>query len=117
MQAERDAIEIPQESKVEEYLALTQQLARLQAERAAFIHAPKYALPFLQPGRLVQVGPGPISEDSSGSSGPGQWALLVNFKKVGRNQGDEPSSNKSETYVLDVLANCTDESVSQGNKR
>lgn len=101
---------------MEEYLALTQQLAKLQAERAVFIHAPKYALPFLQPGRLVQVGPGPISEDSGGNNGPGQWALVVNFKKVGKTQ-DEDSSNKSGTYVLDVLANCTDESVSQGNKR
>lgn len=117
MQAERDAIEIPQEAKVEEYLALTQQLTKLTAERAAFINAPKYALPFLQPGRLVQVAPAPEGSGEEGSP-PAQWALVVNFKRAGKNQDDgSAGANKSGTYVVDVLANCTEESSSQGSRR
>ena len=44
---------LPFYTQVEEFLALLEQLAQLQAELRGNINAPQYALPFLQPGRLV----------------------------------------------------------------
>lgn len=71
-QAERDAIEIEDEGRVEEYLALTQQLARLRREMRRVVCAPKHALPFLQPGRLVRVLP-PAEPAAQQAEQKGGW--------------------------------------------
>ncbi|GAB4818279.1 hypothetical protein N2152v2_005325 [Parachlorella kessleri] len=57
LEAERDGISIDEEERVGEYLALTQQLAKVRREMRRIVCAPKHALPFLQPGRLVRVLP------------------------------------------------------------
>lgn len=51
------SIEIPHQESVVTYFKIRQQLAKLAKEIQEFIHRPKYCLPFLQPGRLVKVGP------------------------------------------------------------
>jgi len=61
-----------------------------------YIHQPKYLLPFLQPGRLVQVKDG---ENDFG------WGTIINFqKKANQNKNsisDEP------LYVVEVLLYCS----------
>jgi ATP-dependent RNA helicase DOB1 len=119
---------------VEELLALTEQLARLRAELAAAVHAPKYALPFLQPGRLVRISAVADGSGSSSGSAPGVWGAVVNFERVGKQQQqdgkgqpalaaaaaveeDGKKGGKAASYLVDVLVNCTPESVGQPSKR
>ena len=52
---ERDAIEIPREDAVMSYYKIRQNLDKQGQEMLKFVHQPKYCLPYLQPGRLVQV--------------------------------------------------------------
>ena len=66
------AIDIPNEEIVVNYFKIRQQLAKLSKEIQEFVHKPKYCLPFLQPGRLVQVK----NEDSDFG-----WGVVVNFSK------------------------------------
>lgn len=46
---------VEDESGVEEVAALSEQLVALAAEQRALAQQPQYALPFLNPGRLVKV--------------------------------------------------------------
>lgn len=73
VQAERDGIVIEAEGKVEEYRHLLKSLLKYQAEMRAIANSPKYALPFLQPGRLVRVlcneGDTPGETSTSGRQG------------------------------------------------
>ena len=55
LEFKRDMIEIPNEESVMGYYKIRQQLKKLGQEMLHFVHQPKYLLPFLQPGRLVQV--------------------------------------------------------------
>ncbi len=55
MQAERDAIEIEDEEQVSEYAELQQQEAESRSLVRSMVMQPRYALPFLQPGRLARV--------------------------------------------------------------
>ena len=55
MQAERDAIQIEDEEQVSEYAELQQQEAESRSLIRGMVMQPRYALPFLQPGRLARV--------------------------------------------------------------
>ena len=55
MQAERDSIQIEEESAVGEYAELQQQAAESRSLIRSMVMQPRYALPFLQPGRLARV--------------------------------------------------------------
>jgi ATP-dependent RNA helicase DOB1 len=52
---ERDALEVAGEADVELYHALNVQLDRVRQEMREAVNHPKYAVQFLQPGRLVRV--------------------------------------------------------------
>ena len=54
-QAERDAVEIEDESAVAEYAALAAARADAAAAARAVLTLPEHILPFLQPGRLVRL--------------------------------------------------------------
>ena len=54
-QEERDAVVIEGEEDVAQYAALLEQQAQAQADMRAILTRPRFALPFLQPGRLVSV--------------------------------------------------------------
>jgi ATP-dependent RNA helicase DOB1 len=95
---ERDAVDIEEELRVAEYLTLAQQAAGQRASLRAATFAPKHALPFLQPGRLVQLlarkadagatyyndgsaaGSGGIAEDVEEST---VWGAILNFERIG----------------------------------
>ncbi|EFN51100.1 hypothetical protein CHLNCDRAFT_141429 [Chlorella variabilis] len=108
LEAERDGLVIEQEESVKEYLALSQQLAKLRAETRAIVAAPQHCLPFLQPGRLVRVlppeqPPAAVSQprqeapgsaapatakgaNGSGGSGEGVVGVVVNFELAWKQQ-------------------------------
>lgn len=55
LEGQYNKIAIPNEENVVIYYKIRQQLAKLGKEIEEYVHKPKYCLPFLQPGRLVQV--------------------------------------------------------------
>ena len=80
-------MDIEEEPRVAEYLALAQQAAGQRASLRAATFAPKHALPFLQPGRLVRLL---ASEAGGGSDGSAEvveeatvWGAILNFERIG----------------------------------
>ena len=97
-EAERDAVEIEEEPRVAEYLALARQATAQRAALRSATFAPKHALPFLQPGRLVRLlapppaaGAAPAAVGNAGDISaaeglleePTVWGAIVNFERVG----------------------------------
>ena len=97
-------MDIEDEQRVSEYLALMRQAAAQRAALRSATFAPKHALPFLQPGRLVRLlasptadgAPAPASDGarSNGSADghsvaedlveePTVWGAILNFERVG----------------------------------
>ncbi|CAE7136134.1 unnamed protein product, partial [Rhizoctonia solani] len=94
---------VPEEESIGEYYEIRSQLDELGKDLRTVITHPTYALPFLQPGRLVTVKHG--DQDFG-------WGAVVNFT-----QRAAPKNNKSaiaafealppqEKYVVDVLLHC-----------
>ena len=55
VQSKADEVQIEEEEKVESYKQLLQQAAETAADMRAVVNTPQHLLPFLQPGRLVQL--------------------------------------------------------------
>ncbi|OCT98720.1 exosome RNA helicase MTR4 [Xenopus laevis] len=100
LEEQYNSIQIPNEENVVTYYKIRQQLAKLGKEIEDYIHKPKYCLPFLQPGRVVKVK---NEEDDFG------WGVVVNFSKK---SNVKPNSGELDPlYVVEVLLNCSKESV------
>lgn len=89
---------VENEDSVASYYKIRQQLDNLGKELLTFIQKPQYILPFLQPGRLVQVK---NEKDDFG------WGAVINFQKKA-NQSKTPSGGES-SYVVEVLLNLSRE--------
>lgn len=89
---------VENEDSVASYYKIRQQLDNLGRELLTFIQKPQYILPFLQPGRLVQVK---NEKDDFG------WGAVINFQKKA-NQSKTPSGSES-SYVVEVLLNLSRE--------
>lgn len=89
---------VENEDSVGSYYKIRQQLDNLGKELLTFIQKPQYILPFLQPGRLVQVK---NEKDDFG------WGAVINFQKKA-NQSKTPSGSES-SYVVEVLLNLSRE--------
>lgn len=89
---------VENEDSVASYYKIRQQLDNLGKELLTFIQKPQYILPFLQPGRLVQVK---NEKDDFG------WGAVINFQKKA-NQSKTPSGAES-SYVVEVLLNLSRE--------
>ena len=63
---------IPDEGIISEYYELRKQLAEFTEDMQAVISQPNYCLPFMQPGRLVQIK---YMDYNFG------WGAIVNFKQ------------------------------------
>jgi ATP-dependent RNA helicase DOB1 len=63
---------VPEEESIAEYYEIRKQLEELGKDFRAVITHPTYALPFLQPGRLVTVKHGDQDFD---------WGVVVNFSQ------------------------------------
>eukprot|EP00112_Aurelia_sp_Birch-Aquarium-sp1_P005103 Seg158.5 transcript_id=Seg158.5/GoldUCD/mRNA.D3Y31 product="Exosome RNA helicase MTR4" protein_id=Seg158.5/GoldUCD/D3Y31 len=94
----RDAIEIPREDAVMSYYKIRQNLNKQGQEMLKFVHQPKYCLPYLQPGRLVQVKDG---EQDFG------WGCVINFQKKSNQKGGSAGFANETLYVVEVLLNCS----------
>ncbi len=55
LKAERDGVHVMQEEQLGSFLELQQQLAAAKAAMRTVVNQPRHILPFLQPGRLVNV--------------------------------------------------------------
>lgn len=100
LEAERDSFQIPNEESITAYYRIRQQLKKLANDMLTYIHKPKNSLPYLQPGRLIQV------KNNDCDFG---WGVVLNFQKKA-NQKSGPV--KSEPlYVIEALLNCSSKSV------
>jgi len=93
---QRASIVIPDEDNIADYYDLRQQLDILNKDLRDVLNHPTYALPFLQPGRLVRVKHDDLDFG---------WGVVVNYqKRVGTKNkplpADEPPQNQ---YIVDVL--------------
>ncbi|QRW07322.1 ATP-dependent RNA helicase DOB1 [Ceratobasidium sp. AG-Ba] len=102
LEEKRAGFIVPEEESIGEYYDIRKQLDDLGNDFRAVITHPTYALPFLQPGRLVTVKHGDQDFD---------WGVVVNFS-----QRTAPKTKLAATafealppqekYVVDVLLNC-----------
>lgn len=72
LELDRDAVKIEEEEAISEYYNIRQQLDILAKDLRDVLNHPTYALPFLQPGRLVHVK---HAEQDFG------WGVVVNYQK------------------------------------
>lgn len=110
VEEERAAMSIPQEDKIADYYNLRQQLDIFNKDLHDVLCHPTYALPFLQPGRLVHVK---HDEQDWG------WGVVVNYNKRMGVKGrplpeDEPPQN---TYIVDVLLHVDVTTTQKGAKK
>jgi ATP-dependent RNA helicase DOB1 len=86
-----------EETAVTQFHELRSQLEALRSDFRAVVHHQAYALPFLQPGRLVRVRDGPSDFG---------WAVLVALQKRAPRPGKDAALGAGPTHVLDVLLFC-----------
>jgi ATP-dependent RNA helicase DOB1 len=68
----KESMIIPDEAEVAKYYDIRAQLDQMNADFKEVITHPNYALPFLQPGRLVQV------KHEHMDFG---WGIIINYQK------------------------------------
>lgn len=115
LEQERTDMVVPEEAALAEYYDRKQQLEELGKDYQTVITHPTYALPFLQPGRLVTV------KHENTDFG---WGIVVNFTKRATpkpKEGAPPPPPGSDTpqshYIVDVLLNCASGSVVSKDQR
>ncbi|KAK1224450.1 ATP-dependent RNA helicase mtr4 [Marasmius sp. AFHP31] len=97
----KSLISVPDEDQVAEYYGYRQQLEQMAADFRLVITHPSYALPFLQPGRLIKVKHEKLDFG---------WGVVINYSKrappknrpVPKPDDDVPPH---EQYIVDVLLN------------
>ncbi|XP_071715800.1 DExH-box ATP-dependent RNA helicase DExH9 [Rutidosis leptorrhynchoides] len=109
LQEERDSIHIEEEDSLENYYSLLEQYRSLKKDVRDIIFAPKYCLPFLQPGRLVCVRC--VDNDESthvfSIEDPVTWGVIVNFQRIkGLSEDDTNKSPEDSNYTVDILTKC-----------
>ncbi|TFK65981.1 antiviral helicase [Pluteus cervinus] len=105
----KETIRIPKEDLVSEYYQLRQQLDQMAADFREVVTHPTYALPFLQPGRLVKVK---YQQLDFG------WGVIINYQKrlQAKNRPVPEDLPPHEQYVIDVLLNCAPGGVPSKDK-
>lgn len=93
--------EIPDESTIQEYYDLRQQLAILTKDMRDVINHPNYCLQFMQPGRLIRVKH--MNYDFG-------WGAVTNFTPRKANRTQKEKIPPQQSYVLDVLLEVADSS-------
>ena len=88
---------IPQESLLAEYVGLKKQLDTANDDHRKVVNHQAYALPFLQPGRLVRV------KMANASFG---WCVTINVQKQRFGQNQRSNKRQSPAFLIDVLAYC-----------
>ncbi|KAL1980621.1 hypothetical protein VTN96DRAFT_3911 [Rasamsonia emersonii] len=99
LETKRANMNIPDEGTIREYYDLRKQLASFTEDMQAVISHPNYCLPFLQPGRLVQIKY--LDYDFG-------WGAVVNFKQRKPSKGSKEEFTPHQSYVVDVLLKIAD---------
>ncbi|PFH51650.1 hypothetical protein AMATHDRAFT_58791 [Amanita thiersii Skay4041] len=97
----KSLITIPDEPLVAEYYEYRQQLDQMGADFREVVTHPTYALPFLQPGRLVKVKYQNLDFG---------WGVVINYqKRLPPKNKPTPKPDElppHEQFIIDVLLNC-----------
>ncbi|KAJ9123584.1 hypothetical protein QFC24_003800 [Naganishia onofrii] len=113
LESQKKATKIEKREEVEEYYDLRQHLDDYAKDYRAVIQLPTYSLPFLQPGRLVQV------RDGDRDFG---WGAVIHFEKrnwpmIKGNRSRPADVREQDDYVVMVMLNCAMQSrVDNKNK-
>jgi ATP-dependent RNA helicase DOB1 len=129
LEAEKEAVQIDEEESVEQYHLLQVQERKFRAGYRDAVMTPRYAVPFLQPGRLVKILPPGDIFSNDDTLGAGAWGAVVNFQLINAKNNNsnttaplidlavpmkssssqkkkEGNSRKDKNVIVDVLAAC-----------
>lgn len=109
LEKERDSIVLEEEDSLENYYSLLEQYKSLKKDVRDIVLAPRYCLPFLQPGRLVAIQCTKSNESSPSFSIEDQvtWGVIINFERVkGLSEDDTNRKPEDANYTVDVLTRC-----------
>lgn len=108
LQAERDAIVVPNEPAVAEYCNLVRNEEELQGRMRIFVTQARIATPFLTPGRLLRIRDGDTEWG---------WSVVVNCQRARRptfaigvpaaDAADAAAAPSDEQVVVDALVPCS----------
>jgi ATP-dependent RNA helicase DOB1 len=98
LEAERSAMVIDDESNIRAYYELRKQLDVYAEDMRMVIVHPNYCLPFMQPGRLVEI------KDGGHDFG---WGAVLNFSRRSQGRSTEKLAPQEE-WVLDVALQVAD---------
>ncbi|KDN37581.1 antiviral helicase [Tilletiaria anomala UBC 951] len=96
-QKAHDRRHIAHEDLISQIFELKEQLRILKSDQQAVVSHPNYALPFLQPGRLVHV------KHAGMDFG---WGSIVSYQKrapPAKGRPLDPNTSASQGYIVDVL--------------
>ena len=108
LEQRKTSLVIPKEEAVTQYYQMKSQLNIYLKDFRDVLNHPTYALPFLQPGRLVRIKKKLDESETETCFG---WGIIVNFQKTFKKQktGDLTAITDGPVYVLDVLLHCEGE--------
>ena len=96
---DRDAVKVANETAVAEYHLIRDQLSLLTRQLRDVVMRPEYVVPFLNPGRLVEVK---SPDDDWG------WGAVVNFSKKQHPTQSAAGFGQNYIYVVEVLLHCAE---------
>lgn len=102
LEMERQNIQIEDESTIRDYFDLRKQLSVYSQDMRDVMQHPTYSLPYLQPGRLVEVQYGEFSFG---------WAAVCDFQKRVQGRGSTTQLTPQESWIVQVALTCSDESI------
>ncbi|PTB63734.1 nuclear exosomal RNA helicase [Trichoderma citrinoviride] len=103
LQQEKDALTIPDEATVKDYYTIRQQLNTYTKDMRAVIQHPNYCLPFLQPGRLVQIHNVKESAEKLGGGLDFGWGVITDQYARRPPKMGEPEYPPQESHIIEVL--------------
>uniref|UniRef100_A0ACD6A8A7 Uncharacterized protein n=1 Tax=Avena sativa TaxID=4498 RepID=A0ACD6A8A7_AVESA len=114
LEKERSSLVIEDEESVEDYYDLLKQHKTLKSDVRDIVLSPKYALPFLQSGRLVRVQYSTDEQPTFSIDENVTWGIIINFEKVKTNAEDRRPEDYD--YTVDVLTRCSVNKEMSGKK-
>lgn len=100
LEAERQNMEIEDEGIIRDYFELRKQLNIYTQDMRDVMQHPSYSLPYIQPGRLVDVQYGEFSFG---------WGAICNFQKRVQDRGSTQQLSPQESWIVQVALICSDE--------
>ncbi len=100
LEAERQSMEIEDESIIRDYYDLRKQLSIYTQDMRDVMQHPNYSLPYIQPGRLVEVQYGEFSFG---------WAAICSFQERVQDRRSTQQLTPQESWIVQVALVCSDE--------